>query len=209
MSIATKTGDAGTTGLMYNRRVSKCHPRVEAYGSVDELNAALGAARATAEHQFVSDFLLAVQSDLVVLMGELATSVQDLPRYAQDGFPLVTPALTEKLDRLVKEIESQKITFRGWATPGATVNAAALEVARTTCRRAERRVCALQEANQLQNAAIVVYLNRLSDCLWLLARWVEAQTNRSTPPKPAMTARGDSPSLPRRMPKAVGPSKRH
>ena len=181
MSIATKTGDSGMTGLMYNRRVSKGHPRVEASGSVDELNAALGLARATAEHAFVRDFLLAVQNDLILLMGELATLVEDLPRYVKDGFSLVTPVLTEKLDRVVKEIESQSIAFRGWATPGATVNAAALDVARTTCRRAERRVCALQESNQLQNPEIIVYLNRLSDCLWLLARWVEVRT--SVPPQ--------------------------
>src|SRR5579864_8005038 len=109
MSIATKTGDRGTTGLMYNRRVSKCHPRVEAYGCVDELNAALGLARASAEQDFVRDNLLAIQKDLVVLMGELATDVADLPRYAKDGFPLLTPALTERLDKLVVEIEARKI----------------------------------------------------------------------------------------------------
>jgi cob(I)alamin adenosyltransferase len=73
MSIATKTGDNGTTGLMYNRRVSKCHPRVEAYGTVDELNAALGLARASAQQEFVSVNLLVIQQDLVTLMGELAT----------------------------------------------------------------------------------------------------------------------------------------
>src|SRR5262245_57784926 len=184
MSIATKTGDWGTTGLMYNRRVSKCHPRVDAYGSVDELNAALGLARASAEHQFVRDFVMAVQNDLVIVMGELATLVEDLPRYSKDGFSLVTPALTEKLDRLVKEIESQNINFRGWATPGATSNSGALDMARTTCRRAERRVCALQEADQLDNPAIIVYLNRLSDCLWLLARWVEAQADSARRVKP-------------------------
>ncbi|PYI84512.1 MAG: cob(I)yrinic acid a,c-diamide adenosyltransferase [Verrucomicrobia bacterium] len=176
MSIATKTGDSGATGLMYNRRVSKCHPRVEAYGSVDELNAALGLARSTAGEKFVRDFLVAAQADLVILMGELATSVQDLSQYAKDGFSLVKPGMTEKLDRLVKEVEGQNIAFRGWATPGATVNAAALDLARTICRRAERRVCALHEANQLQNTEIIIYLNRLSDCLWLLARWVETQT---------------------------------
>ena len=71
MSIATKTGDNGTTALMYNRRVPKNHPRVEAYGTVDELNAALGLARATAEHDFVRDNVLAVQRDLIVLMGDL------------------------------------------------------------------------------------------------------------------------------------------
>ncbi|HWF18425.1 MAG TPA: cob(I)yrinic acid a,c-diamide adenosyltransferase [Verrucomicrobiae bacterium] len=178
MSIATKTGDKGTTGLMYNRRVSKCHPRVEAYGSVDELNAALGLARATAEHDFVRDNLLPIQKDLVILMGELATMVEDLPRYAKDGFSLVMPELTAKLDKLVVEIESQKIAFKGWATPGASVHSAALDVARTVCRRAERRVCALHEAGQLQNPEIIIYLNRLADLLWLFARWVETKAQK-------------------------------
>ena len=174
MSIVTKTGDLGTTGLMFNRRVSKCHPRVEAYGSVDELNAALGLARATAEHDFIRDNLLAIQKDLVTLMGELATGEEDLSRYVQDGYSLVTAELTARLEKLAGEIERQNITFNGWATPGSTVNSAALDVARTTCRRAERRVCALHEATQLQNPEIIVYLNRLSDLLWLFARWVEA-----------------------------------
>jgi len=179
MSIATKTGDSGTTALMYNRRVSKCHPRVEAYGSVDELNATLGLARATAEHDFISGNLLAIQKDLVTLMGELATGPEDLVRYVKDRFSLVTSELTGKLDRLVGEIEAQNIAHKGWASPGATVNSAALDVARATCRRAERRVCALQEAGQLHNPEIIVYLNRLSDLLWLLARWVEANHRSS------------------------------
>ena len=175
MSIATKTGDDGTTGLMYNRRVSKCHPRVEAYGCVDELNAALGLARATAEHDFVREHLLAIQGDLVILMGELATAREDVPRYVKDGFKLVSPEMTAKLDKLVAEIEAQKISFNGWATPGASFHSAALDLARTTCRRAERRVCALQEGGELHNAEIIIYLNRLADALWLLARWVESR----------------------------------
>jgi cob(I)alamin adenosyltransferase len=175
MSIATKTGDTGTTGLMYNRRVSKCHPRVEAYGSVDELNATLGLARASAAHDYVREHLLAVQKDLVILMGELATLPEDLPRYLKDGFKVVDAEMVVKLDRLVEEVEAQKVSFKGWATPGATTNSAALDVARTTCRRAERRVCALQESSQLNNPEIIIYLNRLSDALWLLARWVESR----------------------------------
>lgn len=181
MSIATKTGDLGTTGLMYNRRVSKCHPLVEAYGSVDELNAALGLARTTAEHDFVSKNLLLTQKDLVILMGELATLPEDRERYVKDGYSLVTPELTARLDELVKSVEGQNVSFKGWATPGATLNSAALDVARTICRRAERRVFALQESGQLQNAEIIVYLNRLSDALWLLARWVETQRNPAPP----------------------------
>ena len=175
MSIVTKTGDDGSTGLMYNRRVAKCHPRVEACGAVDELNAALGLARASARRPFVSDRLLEMQKTLVTLMGELATQPDDLPRYAQDGFTLVSPEMTAQLDRVVQEIEAQKTSCKGWATPGANLSSAALDMARTACRRAERRVCALQENNQLPNREILVFLNRLSDALWLLARWAEGQ----------------------------------
>ena len=181
MSIATRTGDSGMTGLMYNRRVSKCHPRVEAYASVDELNAALGLARATASEEFVRAHLFAVQKNLVTLMGELATAVEDLPRYVQDGFALVTPEMTRPLDDLVREIEAQNVTYAGWATPGASVHSAALDVARTVCRRAERRACALQETDQLRNPEIIVYLNRLSDVLWLFARWVESHGEDARP----------------------------
>jgi cob(I)alamin adenosyltransferase len=173
MSIVTKTGDKGTTAFMYGRRVPKSQPRVEAYGTVDELNAALGLARASATHDFLRNNLLPIQQDLVILMGELATAVEDLPRYVKDGYTLVTSAMTHKLDAVVKEIEAQSITFKGWATPGATLNSAALDVARTVCRRAERRICALQEADQLHNSEIIIYLNRLADLLWLMARWVE------------------------------------
>lgn len=176
VSIVTKTGDKGTTALMYGRRVPKSHPRVEAYGTVDELNAALGLARASATHDFLRSNLLVIQQDLVTLMGELATGVEDLPRYIKDGYHLVTSAMTHKLDAVVKEIEAQSITFKGWATPGATMNSAALDVARTVCRRAERRVCALQEADQLHNSEIIIYLNRLADLLWLMARWVETHS---------------------------------
>jgi cob(I)alamin adenosyltransferase len=178
MSIATKTGDSGTTGLMYGRRVPKNHPRVEACGALDELNAALGLARSTATDDFVARNLPVIQKDLIVLMGELGVLPEDLPRYVKDGYSLVTPAMTAPLDALVKEIESQKVTFKGWATPGATVHSAALDVARTVCRHAERRVCELKESCGQANTEIVIYLNRLSDLLWLFARWVETKADR-------------------------------
>jgi cob(I)alamin adenosyltransferase len=173
MSIVTKTGDDGSTGLMYNRRVPKCHPRVEALGAVDELNATLGLARASARHPFVSGRLLEMQTALVVLMGELAVQPEDLPRYMKDGFVLVSPEMTAKLDRVAQEIEAQSGPGKGWAAPGANLSSAALDAARTVCRRAERRVCALRETNPTQNAEILVFLNRMSDALWLLARWAE------------------------------------
>ena len=176
MSIATKTGDGGTTGLMYGRRVPKNHPRVEACGTLDELNAALGLARATAADKFIGDNLLWIQKSLVDVMGEVGVLPEDLPRYAQDGYVLVTRELTARLDALVKEIESQKISFKGWATPGATQHSAALDLARTVCRRGERRVYDLQSAGELRNGEILIFLNRLSDLLWLFARWVETNT---------------------------------
>src|SRR5476649_29867 len=161
MSIVTKTGDSGTTGLMYGRRVPKTHPRVEACGAIDELNAALGLARAAATEKFVSENLFWIQKSLVDVMGEVGVLTEDLPRYAKDGYTLVTPEMTAKLDALAKEIESQNVSFKGWATPGATQHSAALDVARTICRRAERRVFDLQAAGELKNAEILIFLNRL------------------------------------------------
>jgi cob(I)alamin adenosyltransferase len=140
---------------------------------VDELNAALGMARALVSNTELNDRLQTVQKDLVILMGELATQVEDLPRYAKDGFSVVSGDLTAKLDAIVREIESKNVSFHGWATPGANTSAATLDFARTVCRRAERRVCALHEAGQLHNVEIIIYLNRLADALWLLARQAE------------------------------------
>jgi cob(I)alamin adenosyltransferase len=176
MSIVTKTGDSGTTALMYGRRVPKNHPRVEAVGAVDELNAALGMARAVAADAFVSHSLLGIQKNLVTLMGEVGVLPEDLPRYTKDEYGLVTADMTAQLEKLVKEIEGQKVSFKGWATPGATPSSAALDLARTICRRAERRVCDLKETGELKNPEIIIFLNRLSDLLWLLARWVETKT---------------------------------
>ena len=179
MSIATKTGDKGTTGLMFGRRVSKCHPRVEACGTVDELNSAIGLARATAAEKFLRDNLFLIQKELVILMGEIGVAEKDLPRYANGGYSLVTPAMTARLDVLVHKIEAKNISFKGWATPGDNLNSAAFDVARTVCRRAERRVCHLQEIGELHNPEIIIFLNRLADLLWLFARWAENSSHSS------------------------------
>ena|ERR1700733_2950361 len=178
MSIVTKTGDSGTTALMYGRRVPKNHPRVEACGAIDELNAALGFARATTTDNFISENLFAIQKNLIVLMGEVGVSPEDLTRYFKDGFLAVTSEMTAQLEKLVAEIESQNISFKNWATPGANQNSAALDLARTVCRRAERRVCDLKESNELKNGEIIIFLNRLSDLLWLFARWTETNCRR-------------------------------
>ena len=173
MSIATKTGDAGETSLMYGRRVPKTDPRVEAYGCVDELSAALGVARAADSPGLVAPQILALQKELVTVMGELATAPEDLERYQRDGFSLTSAGMVDRLTGEIDKLEKDKNLYgRGWATPGETPLAAALEVARTVCRRAERRVAGLG-GSPAPNPEILRYLNRLSDLCWLLARFVE------------------------------------
>lgn len=172
MSIATKTGDEGETSLMYGRRVSKTDVRVEAYGSVDELNSGLGLARAAATDPFLTEQINAIQKELVVVMGELATAADDMERYQRDGFQITTAAMTDRLTDLVHQLEKGR-SFKDWSMPGANSTAAAFDHARTTCRRAERRVAALLETPNF-NRDLLRYLNRLSDALWLLARKAEA-----------------------------------
>ena len=119
MSIATKTGDAGETSLMYGRRVPKSDPRVDAYGCVDELNAALGLVRVTATEAFIADHILAIQKELINVMGELATAPEDLPRYTKDGFELTSAAMVDRLTAAIDDLEKNKlVNFKGWAIPG-------------------------------------------------------------------------------------------
>jgi len=179
MSIATKTGDQGTTALMYGRRVPKTDLRIEACGAVDELSSALGLARALAGDPFINEPIFAVQKQLVTLMGEIAVVEEDRERYAKGGFEPVTVAMVDRLTGLVDELEQKhQLRFDGWATPGATPAAAALDVARTVCRRAERRVVDLQEHGLNVNPEILRYLNRLSDLCWLYARYLETEKTK-------------------------------
>ena len=176
MSIATKTGDDGTTALMYGRRVPKTDARIAANGAVDELNAALGLARSALQEPLVAEKILAIQKELVVLMGELAVLPEDRERYAAGGFHFVEAGAVDRLTAHIDDLEkNHRISYDGWATPGATPASAALDVARTVCRRAERQVLALAESGAPVNPEIVRYLNRLSDLCWLWARWVETR----------------------------------
>ena len=174
MSIATKTGDDGTTGLMYGRRVPKTDLRIAANGAVDELNAALGMVRATVADPSVTDAVLFIQKELVLLMGELAVLPEDRERYTAGGFRLVEKTMVEALTARIDDLETNhRISYHGWATPGATLSSATLDVARTVCRRAERHVALLAECGMPVNGEILRYLNRLSDLCWLWARWIE------------------------------------
>jgi cob(I)alamin adenosyltransferase len=179
MSIATKTGDEGETSLMYGRRVPKTDQRVDAYGCVDELNSALGLARASARDSFLTEQILAVQKELVLVMGELATAGEDVERYLKDGFQQTSPAMTDRLTAGVDDLEEKLGKFKHWSVPGKTMDSATLDLARTVCRRAERRVAALMEADGKFNREILRYLNRLSDLCWLLARYAEQRSTES------------------------------
>jgi cob(I)alamin adenosyltransferase len=155
---------------MFGRRVAKTHPRVDAYGTVDELNAALGFVRATATDPWVNRTVEAIQHELVGLMGELAVDDQDHRKYEESGFDRVTPEQLAKLDGIVARLEGENIRFEGWSTPGGSLHSAALDLARTTCRRSERKIWRLIESDHYVNRLSLKYLNRLSDILWLLAR---------------------------------------
>jgi cob(I)alamin adenosyltransferase len=174
MSISTKTGDDGTSSLLFNRRVSKTDAHIEACGSVDELNAVLGLARAAAGPGALHDRILRIQHELVLLMGELALLDEDRPKYDQINGEYITSAATDRLTSLVHEGES-KVSFKDWVMPGAIPLGAALDFARTVCRRAERRVLMLRGQQPTLNPEIIRYLNRLSDlcCIW--ARQAEAR----------------------------------
>ena len=180
MSIVTKTGDKGETSLMYGHRVSKGDPRVDAYGCVDELTAALGLARSVSTDKFISDEILAVQKDLIVLMGELATAQNDRERYVKDGFQLTTAAMVDRVTAVIVGLEKDDSLYpKDWVIPGATLMSAALDFARVTCRRAERHIAGLSTSDSEFNIEILRYLNRLSDLLWILARYVEKDSRNS------------------------------
>jgi cob(I)alamin adenosyltransferase len=177
-SIATRKGDDGTTSLLYGQRVRKDHPQVEAVGALDELNAALGLAKATADAQRVKKGLARIQQELVSLMGEVACAPKDAKRHAASKFAKVDEAALARLDNGVAAIEARRQRFDGWATPGANLHSAALELARTAARRAERRLVSLPKAGKRVRPLLLQYVNRLSDLLWLMAREAEGASTR-------------------------------
>jgi cob(I)alamin adenosyltransferase len=177
VSIATKKGDAGTTGLLYGQRVPKDHPQIETVGNFDELNVAIGAIKPhlgkSARDREILDLLLIVQNDLVALMGEVVCAESDVERYAASTFPKIQTSSVQRLDAAVVALESRGLKFDGWATPGANARAATIETARTISRRAERRLCALPAQGRNVRPEVRQFVNRLSDLLWLLAREAE------------------------------------
>ncbi len=168
MKIYTRTGDAGETGLFGGGRVPKDHPRVSAYGDVDELNAALGVARATAPGDAHDALLEQVQRDLFSIGGYLATPdpVKVAAALAKAELP---PERIEAFERAMDAMDAELPALRAFVLPAGTPQAAALHLARTICRRAERSVVHLSHDAEIP-ALFITYLNRLSDLLFTLAR---------------------------------------
>jgi len=163
MSISTKSGDKGTTGLWSGQRVKKFDLRVDAYGTVDELNSFLGEARHLVKSEESISVILEIQNDLFRVGGSLATIGE-----------FRHPVLDEDVERLTAYVHKfeEAVPFKGFVVPGNTVQSAKLDVCRTVARRAERRTLELDDAEPVGDA-VKKYLNRLSDLIYMLARWEE------------------------------------
>ena len=166
MKIYTRTGDSGSTGLFGGARVSKDEPGVEAYGSVDELNACLGVARAALGQGELERTLESIQSDLFTLGAELGCAPGQELRL---GMALIGPADTARLEGYIDAVEARLTPLKTFVLPAGSPGAASLHVARTVCRRAEHRVITARKTAPIRDE-IVWYLNRLSDLLFVLAR---------------------------------------
>ncbi len=171
MKLYTRKGDDGSTGLFYGGRVSKDDSGPEAYGAVDEAVSALGVARSSAEGG-LADAILAVQRDLFVVAAELATGVDNRHKLVP-GESLTTPEMVGALEDRIDEVEEMSGMPTEFIVPGGSPAGAALDVARTTVRRAERRSVTHQRIAGLEGSHVVAYLNRLADYLYILARSAE------------------------------------
>ena len=168
MSIATKRGDAGQTGLAGGIRVSKSALRVESYGTIDELNSALGLARAISSDEDLKRRTKEIQRELFRVGSSLAT-----PLESRKGQVPVTEEMVEALTTQVHELEAVEGLLSDWSLPGETAEGAAFDLARTICRRAERNIVRVIEGGEEIAPTILAYVNRLSDLLWLFARKAE------------------------------------
>jgi cob(I)alamin adenosyltransferase len=180
--IYTKTGDDGTTGLLFGSRIPKSHPAAEAYGTVDETVAVLGLVRATGRDPALGELLLSIQRDLFVLGADLATNPEKRSKL-EPGVSLVTSQMVDRLEGVIdQQVEANPLP-QEFIVPGANTISAFLDVARALTRRAERRTVELRELGHEVNADALRYLNRLSDLLFVLAR--------------AAAGPGEAPSRPR------------
>jgi cob(I)alamin adenosyltransferase len=181
MRIYTRTGDQGETGLFGGGRVMKNHPRVSAYGEVDELNAALGVCVACCEDQEMRRLLERLQADLFVVGADLAAPGEEGERVGKKPVLRVSEGMAAALEALIDQYEEGVPPLSTFILPGGTPLAAQLHLARAVCRRAERAVIAASGKENL-NPEVVVYLNRLSDLLFTLARAANHRADQAETP---------------------------
>ena len=165
MKIYTRVGDTGETGLFAGPRMPKDDPRIEAYGEVDELNAVFGNVRCESLPNDVAELLVAIQNSLFAVGAELAT-----PEPAKQGISVVTDQRVEALEQAIDRFEAELPPLKQFILPGGSRAAAVLHLARTDCRRTERRLVTLHRAEPNVSECLVRYLNRLSDLLLVMAR---------------------------------------
>ncbi len=175
MKIYTRRGDKGTTGLLFGGRVAKTSAPIEVNGAVDEAQAALGWARSLSDASSrVNELLVSLERDLWVLMAEVATLEENRHKLV-DNETRVSAAMVERLEAVIDDLSKDIIMPEEFIVPGESQLSAALDVARTVIRRAERRAV----GELIDGSFVVAYLNRLSDLVWTIARWVEGPQHRT------------------------------
>jgi len=172
MSIITGRGDSGETDLLFGKRLPKTSIRIEALGTIDELNAALGLARAACGDPEIIGLIDSIQQRLIGLMGQIACLPEDRERYLEKQYAALTEADVAWIETTAKDFEARGVKFHDWARPGAegSLARAGLDFARAVARRAERAILALHESGDPVDPSIRLFFNRLSDFLWILAR---------------------------------------
>ncbi len=177
--VTTGTGDTGYTGLLGEQRVAKYDPRPDTFGTVDEATSDLGLARAMAQDQNVKDIIYRIQQELYLLMGELATPPEN---YEKMGLRMTTEHV-QRLEQVEEELKRAVEIPNKFIIPGDTLTGAALDLARTIIRRAERMAVKLLHDGVIQNTEVIRYLNRLSDLVFILARYVEVTSSLAQRPE--------------------------
>jgi cob(I)alamin adenosyltransferase len=181
MKIYTKKGDDGTTGLLYGGRVAKDDVRTNVYGTLDETVSALGLARAGGLVSRVEEIVVRIQREMFVVGAQLATS-EDNQSKLQEGISKVTPDMALQAEREIDELIERHPLPNEFILPGETMGSAGLDVARSTVRRAERQATAMNKAGLVPDPEILRYLNRVSDLLFVLARYHEAEQGKRAAP---------------------------
>jgi cob(I)alamin adenosyltransferase len=181
VKIYTKKGDDGTTGLLYGGRVAKDDQRTEVYGTLDETVSALGVARAGGLVPRIEDIVVRIQREMFVVGAQLATTAENQSKL-QEGVSKIDPSMTPRLEDEIDALIAEHPLPQEFILPGETLGSAGLDLARSTIRRAERQAVAMDKQGSVPDPEILRYLNRLSDLLFVLARYQEAEEGKSAKP---------------------------